>query len=314
MNRFELPLNFPLNCTRTKEDEHALDLDLYPHLLRTRTLPRSRAARELYFSANSANLMSTAEKCHYQYVLEHPYKLYAGPPLTPLPFTTTTSLTTPYCAMFIELFLLEHLRCFFVTDDRQRRVFCRERRPWQSCTAGGGRTSHAFTSISVSKGSFRWRLAWRVTDVCESTQHECEWWKTTIVLRIAACEGSRTARLSRRRGPKGHPSAPVQLRVRPSTSSLLWPLIPLLANLLIFFLPKSKSSSSRSSVLSACRSIFTKKIVPVVTRDGRALQCMHILWYSANQTFSNSYLAKTPSALFVGNTDLKKIWKLRTTP
>ena len=42
---------------------------------------------------------------------------------TPLPFATTTSLTTPHCAMFIELFLLEHLRCFCVTDDR-RRVFC----------------------------------------------------------------------------------------------------------------------------------------------------------------------------------------------
>ena len=140
---------------------------------------------------------------------------------TPLPFTTTTSLTTPHCAMFIELFLLEHLRCFFVTDDRQRRVFCRKRRPWQSCTAGGGRTSHAFTSVSVSKGSFRWRLAWRVTDVCESTQHECEnfpnWWlKTIIVLRIAACEhpdGSYVAS----KGPKGHPSAPVPLRLRPST-------------------------------------------------------------------------------------------------
>ena len=49
---------------------------------------------------------------------------------------------------------------------------------------------------------------------------------------------------------------------------LLWPLILLLANLLIFFLPKSKSSSSRSSVLRACRSIFTKQTVPVVTRDG----------------------------------------------
>ena len=119
----------------------------------------------------------------YQYVLEHPYKLHAGQghSSTPLPFTTTTSLTAPHCAMFIELFLLEHLRCFFVTDDRQRRVFCRERRLWQSCTAGGGCTSHAFTSTSVRKGSFRWRLAWRVTDVCESTQHECEnfpnWWR-----------------------------------------------------------------------------------------------------------------------------------------
>ena len=73
---------------------------------------------------------------------------------TPLPFTTTTSLTTPHCAMFIELFLLEHLRCFFVIDDQQRRFFCREQRPWQSCTAGGGRTSHAFTPISVTAQGF----------------------------------------------------------------------------------------------------------------------------------------------------------------
>ena len=195
-----------------------------------------------------------------------------GHSLTPLPFTTTTSLTTPYCAMFIELFLLEHLRCFFVTDDRQRRVFCRERRPWQSCTAGGGRTSHAFTSISVSKGSFRWRLAWRVT-------HDGRLWVNTTWMRVVEDNHSSSNRSLWRvpdgssvasKGSKGHPSAPVQLRLRPSTSSLLWPLIPLLANLLIFFLPKSNSSSSRSSVLSACRSIFTKKIVPVVTRDGPA--------------------------------------------
>ena len=33
---------------------------------------------------------------------------------TRLPFTTTTSLTTLHCATFIELFLLEHLRYFFV--------------------------------------------------------------------------------------------------------------------------------------------------------------------------------------------------------
>ena len=79
-------------------------------------------------------------------------------------------------------------------------------------TAGGGRTSHAFTSISVSKGSFRWRLAWHVTDVCESTQHECEnfpnWWlKTIIVLRIAACEGEHPdGSTVASKGSKGHPS------------------------------------------------------------------------------------------------------------
>ena len=90
-------------------------------------------------------------------------------------------------------------------------------------TAGGGRTSHAFTSISVSKGSFRWWLAWRVTDVCESTQHECKnfpnWWlKTIIVLRIAACEGEHPDGSSvASKGFKGHPSPPAQLRLRPST-------------------------------------------------------------------------------------------------
>ena len=172
---------------------------------------------------------------------------------TPLPFTTITSLTT-HCVMFIELFLLEHLRCFFVTDDRQRRVFCRERRPWQSCKAGGGRTSHAFTSISVSKGSFRWRLAWRVTDVCESTQHECEnfpnWWlKTIIVLRIAACEGEHPDGSSvPSKGSKGHPSVPVQLRLRPSTFAVATDTTT--GEPFNFFLPKSKSSSSRSSVLT----------------------------------------------------------------
>ena len=109
-----------------------------------------------------------------------------------------------------------------------------------------------------------------------SIQHECEnfpnWWlKTIIVLRIAACEGEHPDGSSvASKGSKGHPSAPVQLRLRPSPL-LLWPLIPLLANLLIFFLPKSKSSSSISSVLRACRSTFTKQNVPVVTRDGPAL-------------------------------------------
>ena len=79
---------------------------------------------------------------------------------------------------------------------------------------------------------------------------------------------TRTARLSRQRGPKDIPPRPFSfVCVLPL---LLWPLIPLLANLSIFFLSKSKSSSSRSSVLSACRSIFTKQNVPVVTCDGPA--------------------------------------------
>ena len=136
--------------------------------------------------------------------------------------------------------------------------------------------------------------------------------KTIIVLRIAACEGEHPDGSSvASKGSKGHSSAPVQLRLRPSTFAVATDTTT--GEPFNFFLPKSKSSSSRSSVLSACRSILTKQNVPVVTRDGRALQCMHILWY-ANQTFSNSYLAKTPSPLFVGNTDFKKIRKLRTTP
>ena len=169
-----------------------------------------------------------------------------------------------------------------------------------------------------SKGSFRWRLAWRVTDVCESTQHECEnfpnWWlKTIIVLRIAACEGEHPdGSYVASKGSQGHPSAPVQLRLRPSTFAVATdtttPGEPF-----NFFLPKSKSSSSRSSVLSECGSI-TKQNVPVVTRDGPAHYNVCTYFWYANQTFSNSYLAKTPSPLFVGNTDLKKFQKLRTTP
>ena len=159
----------------------------------------------------------------YQYWLEHPYKLYAGPLVDSTPLhhnhhPDNSSLRSVYRTLSPRTPAM-----LFVTDDQQRRVFCRERRPWQSCTVGGGRTSHAFTSISVSKCLFRWRLAWRVTDVCETTQHECEnfpnWWlKTIIVLRIAACEGEHPDGSSvASKGSKGHPSAPVQLRLRPST-------------------------------------------------------------------------------------------------
>ena len=131
------------------------------------------------------------------------------------------------------------------------------------------RTSHAFTSITVrvSKGSFRWRLARRVTDVCESTQHEREnfpnWWlKTIIVLRIAACEGEHPDGSSvPSKGSQGHPSAPVQLRLRPSIFAVATDATT--GEPFNFFLPKSKSSSSRSSVLSACRSIFTKQNLSV---------------------------------------------------
>ena len=195
-------------------------------------------------------------------------------------------------------------------------------------SAGGGRTSHTFTSISVSNGSFRWRLAggslaarWRVTDVCESTQHECEnfpnWWlKTIIVLRIAACEGEHPDGSSAAsKGSKGHPSAPVQLRLRPSTFAVATDTTT--GEPFNFFLPKSKSSSSRSSVLSACGSIFTKQNVPVVTLDGPAHYNVHNYYAHTlvcQSNFSNSYLAKTPSPIFVWNTDLKKFRKWRTTP
>ena len=62
-----------------------------------------------------------------------------------------------------------------------------------------------------------------MTDVCESTRHQREnfpnWWlKTIIVLRIAACEGEHPDGSSvPSKGSQGHPSAPVQLRLRPST-------------------------------------------------------------------------------------------------
>ena len=93
--------------------------------------------------------------------------------------------------------------------------------------------------------------------------------KTIIVLRIAACEGEHPDGSSvASKGSKGHPSAPVQLRLRPSTFAVATDTTT--GEPFNFFLPKSKSSSSRSSVLSACRSIFTKQNLPVVTRDGPA--------------------------------------------
>ena len=136
--------------------------------------------------------------------------------------------------------------------------------------------THSRRSPSACKGSFRWRLAWRVRDVCESTQHECEnfpnWWlKTIIVLRIAAYEGEHPDGSSvALKGSKGHLSAPVQLRLRTRDSTFAVATDTTTGEPFNFFLPKSKSSSSRSSVLSACGSIFTKQNVPVVTRDGPA--------------------------------------------
>ena len=176
-----------------------------------------------------------------------------------------------------------------------------------------GRRPHfapsAFTSISVSKG-FRWRLAWRVTDVCESTQHECEnfpnWWlKTIIVLRIAACDGEHPDGSSAAsKGSKGHPSVPVQLRLRPSTFAVATDMHTTTAEPFNFSCLKVKAPLREGQFWARVdRSSRSRR----ARRDSwrpRALQCMHILSY-ANQTFSNSYLAKTPSPLFVGNTDLK---------
>ena len=91
----ELPYkkNFPLNCTRTKEDEPTLYLDSYTRHPQTQTLPRSRAARELYFSANSDNLMSTAEKCHFSACSA--ISLPARPPHPPTVHPVWP--TSPYC-------------------------------------------------------------------------------------------------------------------------------------------------------------------------------------------------------------------------
>ena len=200
--------------------------------------------------------------------------------------------------------------------------FCLERCPWQSCTAGGGRTSHAFTSIFVSKGSIRWRLAWCVTDVCESTQHECEnfpnWW---LILEDNHSSSNR----SLWRWTPGRLVCRVEgvqrtsLRARSASSASSTSVVATdttAGEPFNFFLPKSKSSSSRSSVLSACRSIFTKQNVPVVTHDGPAHYNVCTYFGMPIKLFLFVlYLAKTPSPLFVvGNTGLKKFRKLRTTP
>ena len=72
---------------------------------------------------------------------------------TPLPFTTTTSLTTTHCATFIELFLLEHLRCFFVTDDRQRRVFL-SGKPSMTVLHSGRRPHFARVHVDLRQQGF----------------------------------------------------------------------------------------------------------------------------------------------------------------
>ena len=122
---------------------------------------------------------------------------------------------------------------------------------------------------------------------------------------------TRTACLSRRRGPKDIPPRPFSfvciLRL------LLWPLIPPLANLLIVFLPKSKSSPSRSSVLSACRSIFTKQNVPVVTRDGPAHYNVCTYFGMPIKLFLFVF-GQDPLPPFRREYGFKKFPNLRTTP
>ena len=86
-------------------------------------------------------------------------------------------------------------------------------------------------------------------------------WRRTPGRLVSRVEG-----VASRRGPKDIP--PHLFSLVCVLPLLLWPQIPLMANLLIFFLPKS--SFSRSSVLSACSSIFTKQNVAVVTHNGRA--------------------------------------------
>ena len=142
----------------------------------------------------------------------------------------------------------------------------------------GGSWPH-FTRVHVDlrpiKGSFRWRLAWSVTDVCESTQHESRELSEPGVdgnhsSSNCSCEEfRRTPGLSRQRGcvqgSQGHPSTSVQLCLRPSSFAV--PTDTTTGEPFSFFLPKS--SSTRSSLLSACRLIFTKQNVVVITRDCR---------------------------------------------
>ena len=82
----------------------------------------------------------------------------------------TTNLTTLYCALFIELFFFEHLRCSFELVIDNGELFVSATLSTKSCIAGC--SSDTFTSISV-KGFFCW-LAKCVTDVCESAQHEAQ--------------------------------------------------------------------------------------------------------------------------------------------
>ena len=77
--------------------------------------------------------------------------------------------------MFIELFLLEHLRCSFVTDDRQR-VFCRERRPWQSCTAGSQQAAAALRTRSRRSPSARVLFAGGSLGACRTSVSRTAIW------------------------------------------------------------------------------------------------------------------------------------------
>ena len=138
--------------------------------------------------------------------------------------------------------------------------------------------------------------------------------KTIIVLRIA-CEGEHLDGSSvASKGSKGHPSAPVQLRLRPSTFAVATDTTTGEPEVLLFSCLKVKAPLREAQFWARVDRSSRNRTCPSWLVTAPRYLCMHILWY-ANQTFSNSYLAKTPSPpLFVGNTDLKKFRKLRTTP
>ena len=140
---------------------------------------------------------------------------------TQLPFTTTTSLTT-HCAIFIELFLLEHLRCYFVTSDRQRvflsgtpsmTVLHSGRRPHFACVHVDLRQQGFFSlAARLARDGRLWVDTTWMRELSELVVED------NLVLRIAACEGEHPDGSSvALEGSKGHPSTPVQLRLRPST-------------------------------------------------------------------------------------------------
>ena len=174
---------------------------------------------------------------------------------------------------------------------------------WQSCTADGGRTSHAFTSISVSKGFFRWRLAlgaWRTSvsrhNMNARTFRTGGWRQSKFFESQLVKANTRTARLSRRRGPKDIPPRPFSfVCVLPL---LLRPLIPLLANLLIFSCLKVKAPLREAQFWAhADRSSRSRTYPSWLVTVPRIAMYAHTLVCQSN-CFSHSYLAKTPSPPF----------------